>query len=51
MGQKSYGTPSKPGENTIKNLKMIQPETWNNVAIPVVEAINILKNEIAGFNY
>ena len=31
-------------------MKQIQPEKWNNVAIPVVDAINILKNEILLFN-
>lgn len=35
---------------TLDNLKAIKPDEWNNIALPVTEAIKILSNEVAIMN-
>ena len=35
---------------TVENLKSVKPDEWNNVAIPVTEAIKVLLNEVAILN-
>ena len=35
---------------TIENLKTVRPDEWNNVPIPVTEAIKVLVNEVAILN-
>ena len=35
---------------TVENLKNVKPDEWNNVAIPVTEAIKVLLNEVAILN-
>ena len=44
----SFKAQSKLATNPIENLKKIKTDNWNNVAIPIVDAINIIVHEVGG---
>jgi|APSaa5957512535_1039671.scaffolds.fasta_scaffold621760_1 hypothetical protein len=47
--QKKRGS-SVFGAGTLENLRHIRPDEWNNIPLPVTEAIKIIVNEMAIMN-